>query len=157
MNKSQQLFIHFYFLIVCRVSIYLEHHNLHMHNTQQLCIHHYLLIICHVPNIQEYQYYIKLISLQQFYHYLSYIMDHITTHLELQYYVLLIILQLYLLLCYFILDHDSFLYLVFPLSQLITQLENYHLHQMQMDITILQELEYFIHVISFIQYIHYYF
>ena len=99
-----------------------------MLKSQQLFVFNYFLTIYHVTIILVYLIHSQLKSLQQYF-------------------------PIY----WFVQDHDNFLQTVFLHFQLIPLQENYLNNQILMDITNIMELEYFINVITFILFIHYYF
>ena len=104
-----------------------------------------------------FNYLISLYSLHQQLNHLLYILYHRSILLELQYVFKLISFLQFYLIYLFNMDHDNYFHQELYLSQLITQPKSYHLHQMQMDITI--QLEYLCssYIISFIQFLLYYF
>ena len=104
-----------------------------------------------------FNYLILLYSLHQQLNHQLYILYHRSILLELQYVFKLISFLQFYLIYLFNMDYDNFLYLELYLSQLISLQVNYRHHQMQMDITI--QLEYLCssYIITFIQFLLYYF
>ena len=104
-----------------------------------------------------FNYLISLYSLHQQLNHLLYILYHRSILLELQYVFKLISFLQFYLIYLFNMDHDNYFHQELYLSQLITQPKSYHFHQMQMDITI--QLEYLCssYIITFIQFLLYYF
>ena len=150
-------FIPYYSLMMGYDTILLEYLFYYMLSTLQLYILYDFIFQGCVSNIKEEQFYVVHITLLQFiWHYLL-LMDHDAIILVYPCYYIPNTLPLYFHIYQFTMDRDSFLHQEFNHSQLIKQLKNYHLYQMQMDITNIMELEYFIHVISFIQFILFYF
>ena len=104
-----------------------------------------------------FNYLISLYSLHQQLNHPLYILYHRSILLELQYVFKLISFLQFYLIYLFNMDHDNYFHQELYLSQLITQPKSYHFHQIQMDITIQLEYPCSSYIITFIQFLLYYF